>query len=108
MIFIPDHVGKTSDARRVLPKNYTIQDVVFNIGRVAWLVNALNTNSLHNLHFGVQDRLHQPQRGEHVYKHLEPMIEVGRFNESTDGRTDGRTDENSLDRSNSPIYHNCG
>lgn len=76
VIFIPDHVGKTSDARRVLPKTYTIQDVVFNIGRVAWLVNALNTNSLHNLHFGVQDRLHQPQRGEHVYKHLVPMIEA--------------------------------
>ena len=62
VIFIPDHVGKTSDARKVLPKEYSIQDVVFNIGRVAWLVNALNTNSLHNLHFGVQDRLHQPQR----------------------------------------------
>jgi homoserine kinase len=76
VIFIPDHVGKTSDARKVLPKEYSIQDVVFNIGRVAWLVNALNTNSLHNLHFGVQDRLHQPQRGQHVYKHLEPMIEA--------------------------------
>lgn len=76
VIFIPDHVGKTSDARKVLPKNYNITDVVFNIGRVAWLVNALNNNSLHNLRFGVQDRLHQPQRGENVYKHLHPMIDA--------------------------------
>ena len=72
MIFIPDFVGKTSAARKVLPEKYSIQDAVHNIGRVAWLVNALNTNSLHNLRFGVRDRLHQPQRGEHVYKHVSP------------------------------------
>ena len=46
------------------------------IAPVAWLVNALNNNSLHNLRFGVQDRLHQPQRGENVYKHLQPMIDA--------------------------------
>jgi homoserine kinase len=39
VIFIPDFVGKTSDARRVLPQDYKIADVVYNIGRVAWLVS---------------------------------------------------------------------
>lgn len=74
VIFIPDFVGKTSDARLALPGSYSIKDVVFNIGRIAWLVNALATNNLHNLRFGTQDRLHQPQRGAKVYKHLDPMI----------------------------------
>jgi len=73
VIFIPDFVGKTSDARRVLPKDYKVADVVYNIGRIAWLVNALATNNLNQLKFGVQDSMHQPQRGS-IYKHLDPMI----------------------------------
>ncbi len=52
------------------------KDCVFNIGRVAWLVNALSTSNLDNLRFGVEDALHQPQRGKAVYKHLYPLIEA--------------------------------
>jgi len=36
-------------------------------------VNALATNNLNQLKFGVQDAMHQPQRGA-IYKHLDPMI----------------------------------
>ena len=52
------------------------KDVVFNIGRVAWLVNALCTSNLDNLRYGVEDVLHQPQRGKAVYKHLFPLIQA--------------------------------
>mmetsp|Transcript_36948 Transcript_36948/g.63807 ORF Transcript_36948/g.63807 Transcript_36948/m.63807 type:complete len:438 (+) Transcript_36948:86-1399(+) len=76
VVFIPNTIGKTSDARKALPKEYSIKDCVYNIGRIAWLVNALATNHLDNLKFGVQDKLHQPQRGEKVYRHLMPMIKA--------------------------------
>ncbi|TFJ83651.1 hypothetical protein NSK_004755 [Nannochloropsis salina CCMP1776] len=76
VLFIPDFIGKTSDARGVLDSNVERKDAVYNIGRVAWLVNALSTSNLDNLRFGVEDALHQPQRGKAVYKHLYPLIEA--------------------------------
>lgn len=76
VLFIPDFIGKTSDARAVLEAKVDRKDAVFNIGRVAWLVNALSTSNLDNLHLGVEDALHQPQRGKAVYKHLYPLIEA--------------------------------
>ena len=74
MVFIPKKIGKTDDARKVLPDTYSRADCVYNVGRIAFLVNALATNNLDNLKFGTQDKMHQPQRGAKVYKHLEPMI----------------------------------
>ena len=75
--FISDTVGKTSELRAVLPDDYSRAEAVFNIGRVAFLVNALNSNKLYDLRFGTQDALHQPQRGAKVYKHLQPLINAG-------------------------------
>lgn len=75
-MFIPDFVGKTSDARGVLKKNVTREEAAYNIGRVAVMVNALCTGNLDNLKYGVQDKLHQPQRGEAIYTYLYPMIEA--------------------------------
>ena len=78
IMFIPDMIGKTSDARAVLPEKVERADAVFNIGRVAWLVNALSSNNLDNLCFGCEDAMHQPQRGAAVYRHLYPLIEAAR------------------------------
>jgi len=72
--FIPDVIGKTSTARGVLDETVTRKEAVFNIGRVAWLINALATNNLDQLRDGTEDALHQPQRGEKVYPHLRPLI----------------------------------
>lgn len=74
--FIPDFIGKTSTARGVLPDMYSRKDAVFNIGRVAWLINALATSNLDNLRNGTQDALHQPHRGQTVYPHLNPLMEA--------------------------------
>lgn len=74
--FIPDAIGKTSTARGVLPETISRKEAVFNIGRVAWLINALATNNIDQLRYGVQDALHQPQRGKAVYPHLTPLIEA--------------------------------
>lgn len=45
-----------------------------NTGRVAWLINALASNNIDQLKYGVEDALHQPQRGAAVYPHLYPII----------------------------------
>jgi homoserine kinase len=60
--FISDTVGKTSELRAVLEPTVTRAEAVFNIGRAAFLVNALNSNKLYDLKFGTEDVLHQPQR----------------------------------------------
>jgi len=74
VLFIPDFVGKTSDARGVLGPNVTRAEAAFNIGRAAWLVHALCTGNLDNLKSGAEDKLHQPQRGNKLYPYLFPMI----------------------------------
>lgn len=76
VMFIPDFIGKTSDARNVLSPMVTREEAAYNVGRVAFLVNALCHQNLDNLKWGVQDKLHQPQRGEKLYKYLYPMIEA--------------------------------
>lgn len=75
-MFIPDFVGKTSDARSVLEDTVTRQDAAFNIGRAALLVHSLCLGNLDNLKWGVEDRMHQPSRGSRLYKYLYPMIEA--------------------------------
>ena len=67
-------VGKTSTARGVLPNMVPRADAVYNIGRVAWLINALSSNNLDQLRIGCMDALHQPQRARAVYPHLAPLI----------------------------------
>lgn len=74
VMFIPDSIGKTSTARGVLGPSVTREEAAFNIGRVAWLVHAMCSGNLDNLRSGVEDKLHQPQRGEHLYPFLYPMI----------------------------------
>lgn len=74
--FIPDSIGKTSTARGVLPDTITRKEAVFNISRVAWLINALATNNIDQLRYGVEDALHQPQRAAAVYPHLMPLIKA--------------------------------
>ena len=76
VMFIPDFIGKTSDARGVLQPTISRADAAFNIGRASYLVLALCIGNLDNLKWGVQDRMHQPQRGSKLYKYLYPMIKA--------------------------------
>jgi homoserine kinase len=76
VMFIPAFVGKTSELRKVVPRTVSIHDAVFNMGRIAWLVLALTTGKIENLRLAVEDRLHQPQRGAAVYRHLFPLMEA--------------------------------
>jgi len=76
VMFIPDFVGKTSDARGVLGPTISREEAAFNIGRCAFLIHAFCTGNLDNLKWGVQDKMHQPQRGQKLYNYLYPMIEA--------------------------------
>jgi len=76
VMFIPDFAGKTSAARGVLKENVTREEAAFNIGRVAILTHSLCTGNLDNLKYAVEDKMHQPQRGGHLYSYLYPMIEA--------------------------------
>lgn len=62
VLFIPDFPISTQKARQVLPKAVSRSDAVFNLGRVALLVNSLATGRLENLNIATKDRLHQTHR----------------------------------------------
>jgi homoserine kinase len=62
VLFVPDVPMPTMEARSVLPTSISVQDAVFNMGRVGLLVNALATGDFTHLAVATQDRLHQPPR----------------------------------------------
>ena len=62
VIFIPDQAMPTAQARSLLSPQVSREDAVFNMARVALLVNALTTGQAEYLRAATQDRLHQPQR----------------------------------------------
>lgn len=62
VLFVPDSPMPTSESRSLLPTHAPMDDVVFNLGRVGLLVNALATDDLNLLRVATQDRLHQPHR----------------------------------------------
>ncbi|CAN0075006.1 unnamed protein product [Ectocarpus sp. 4 AP-2014] len=77
VLFIPNFIGKTSDARAVLKDQVDRKDAIFSIGRIAWLVLALQSGNVNNLRAGCEDKMHQPQRArQDAYKHVNPMIEA--------------------------------
>ncbi len=64
IVLVPEAPMPTSRARAVLPAEVTREDAVFNLGRVALLVNALAQGRTENLRVAAQDRLHQPARAQ--------------------------------------------
>lgn len=59
---IPAFPLSTSKARKALPATVPRSDAVFNVGRVALFLAALQTGRLGLLREGARDRLHQPYR----------------------------------------------
>ena len=62
VLFIPDVPMPTRQVRKILPAAVSRKDAVYNIGRVALLVEALTTGNLEHLSIATQDSLHQPAR----------------------------------------------
>lgn len=64
---VPDYQLSTEKSRAVLPKALSYSQTVFNIGRSALLVSALENGDYHLLRHACDDAIHQPFR-----KHLIP------------------------------------
>jgi homoserine kinase len=62
VLFIPESRIATADARRVMPREISVGDAVFNMSRIALFVAGMSTNHPEYLKIGTQDRLHQPYR----------------------------------------------
>lgn len=61
-VAIPDFELSTAKARQVLPKQFSMQDAVFNASHLALLTHGIQTGKASWLKAGLQDRLHQPYR----------------------------------------------
>jgi len=59
---VPDRPLETSSARRVVPKQFSREDMIFNIRGAGMVMAALATGNLESLALAMRDRLHQPYR----------------------------------------------
>lgn len=59
---IPSFQVSTAMARKVVPSSYSKEDVIFNISRVAMLINVMNNGELDKLRVCLSDRVHEPYR----------------------------------------------
>ncbi len=73
VVFVPDFSMKTAEARGILPDLVTRSDAVFNVGRAAMLVHAIETRQWHLLRHATEDRLHQPQRIDRLFPRFRPI-----------------------------------
>lgn len=62
VVLTPDLALCTNDARSILPERVAREDAVFNLQRVALLLQALETRNFSLLREALHDRLHQPFR----------------------------------------------
>ncbi len=73
VLYVPDLVIPTKQARAVLPAVVPRADAVFNHGRTALLAAALARGKPELLRVAMQDRLHQPYRAK-IFPPLEALI----------------------------------
>lgn len=62
IVGIPGYLLATKKSREVLPQQVSLQDAVFNLGRLALLIAALHQGDLSLLATAMEDHLHQPYR----------------------------------------------
>ena len=75
---IPDFRLSTKEARGVLPKQVSISDGVYNVGRAALMVSALSNGNLELLKYACQDSFHQNYRSKLIKGFDEVVYEANR------------------------------
>jgi homoserine kinase len=75
VLFIPEDLSPTHEARRLVPRRPARDDAVFNLGRVAEWVLAVAAKDRSLIAGAMQDRLHQPGRAR-AYPYLDDTIAV--------------------------------
>jgi len=76
VLYVPDLIIPTKQARAILPKDVPRSDAVFNHSRVGLLVAALTQHRPDFLRVAMQDRLHQPYRAK-LMPQMESLIAAG-------------------------------
>lgn len=75
VVFIPQQLAFTTDARLVVPDLVPRQDAVRTVGRCSLLVLSLTQGDFAAFREAMRDSLHQPYRMK-LFPHVEPMIEA--------------------------------
>lgn len=65
-LYIPDDELITSETRAAMPDRVSRSEAVFNVGRVAYLTAAIAWGAWEDVGLGMQDRLHQSFRAQHI------------------------------------------
>ncbi|MGL6173927.1 MAG: homoserine kinase [Cellulosilyticaceae bacterium] len=73
-IMIPQFTLSTQLARKVLPKQISLEDGIFNTSRAALLTASMLTGDVENLKIAMEDRFHQPYRMQ-LIPHMKEIIE---------------------------------
>ncbi len=73
VLFVPDDLSPTHEARRLVPRRPARSDAVFNLGRVAEWVLACSQHDRALVASAMDDRLHQPGRAR-AYPYLDDVI----------------------------------
>jgi len=79
-IVLPQIEIPTTTARAILPEHYTRQDIVYNLGRVALVIEALRSGDIDLLQKTMRDRLHQPYRLPYIPGAQSAIQAAGQFN----------------------------
>jgi homoserine kinase len=73
ILFVPEDVSPTHEARRLVARHPSREDAVFNLGRVAEWVLACSQADRALVRSAMDDRLHQPGRAR-AYSYLDDVI----------------------------------
>lgn len=76
VLYVPDLIIPTKQARAILPKEVPRADAIYNHSRVGLLVAALSQGRGELLRVATQDRLHQPYRAK-IFPQMPALIEAG-------------------------------
>jgi homoserine kinase len=77
VLFVPDLEMPTRESRARLPQRLSREDAIFNVGRAAMLVAALEQGKWELLDAATQDRLHQSARAE-SFPALDDIIDAAK------------------------------
>ena len=77
LALVPDFPLSTSAARGVLPANYSRADAVYNVGRGALVIKALELGDEKLLAMAMDDKIHQPYRRKLIadYDAIESIVQ---------------------------------
>lgn len=76
VLYVPDLIIPTKEARAILPREVPRADAVFNHSRVGLLVAAFSQHKPEFLKVAMQDRLHQPYRMK-LFPEMATLIQSG-------------------------------